>query len=291
MQRISTRSTRALASTLAPTPTRPCTPIVRAFATAVSSSTSSPSGSSSSHLQPPPVHARTRPLPARKQLLYALHANLLTSNEVVLFLRQADFTAQEYNTLRTQLAALPTTTSGKDTKGRDLKYTLTVLRPGLLSALLRDPTLVESIEATFLGQDSHTKGALSVLTAKTFDPPTLKGVLKLVDTYSALPSANQPPADAGANDGSPQEAKERLRILSALAESKAIEHERVKDLGQLPSLDTLRAQLVGLLSSSAGRIVGVLGARADEVKRTLQGFHLGLQEQQQGTKKEPRLEV
>ncbi|SCZ94754.1 BZ3500_MvSof-1268-A1-R1_Chr12-1g03636 [Microbotryum saponariae] len=281
MPRIPTRTIRALVAT----PSHTSTPLVRAYATTAAHSTCSSSSTSiptfSSHTQPPPTHARTRPLPARKQLLYASHANLLTSNELVLFLRQTDFTAHEYNTFRTQLAAL----TGTGTEP-DLTYTLTVLRPGLLSALLRDPTLVQAIEAIFLAEDSHTKGALSVLTAKTFDPPTFKKVLKLVNTYSALPSANQPPTEAAAKGGVAEPTPERLRILSALAESKAIEQERVKGLGELPKLHTLRAQLVGLLSSPAGRIVGVLGARADEVKRTLQGFQLALQEKHEPGKKE-----
>ncbi|KDE05944.1 hypothetical protein MVLG_03756 [Microbotryum lychnidis-dioicae p1A1 Lamole] len=273
MPRIATRIIRALVTT----PSHTSTPLARAYATAANS-TCSPSSTSSSHPpQPPPTHARTRPLPARKQLLYASHANLLTSNELVLFLRQNDFTAQEYNTLRTQLNALTGTEP-------QFKYTFTVLRPGLLSALLRDSTLVQAIEADFLAQDSHTKGALSVLTAKKLDPPTLKKVIKLVNTYSALPFANQPPPEA--TKGIPEPTPERLKILSALAERKAIEQERVNGLGELPNLHTLRAQLVGLLSSPAGRLVGVLGARADEVKRTLQGFQLGLQEKQEpGNKK------
>lgn len=50
------------------------------------------------------------------------------------------------------------------------------------------------------------------------------------------------------------------------------------EVAKLPSLDVLRAQIVGLLSAPGSRITGVLGAKAREVGRTVEGFKVGLEQ-------------
>ncbi|BGP51609.1 hypothetical protein JCM10450v2_007559 [Rhodotorula kratochvilovae] len=234
--------------------------------------------------------ARTRPLPVRKQVLYEHHRALLTSSPLVLFLRPGDFSAHEWRSIRAQLAQVPPpppspssstpSSSSSPPAPTDAGLTLTLLRPGLLPALLRDPAspLSASLDTTFLASPSHLAGPLAVLTAPSLHPPTLARALALVQSVSRTPKADAPPPAAGAPP------LERLGVLSALVERAAADPARTDAVAKLPPLEVLRAQLVGLISAPGSRIAGVLGARAQEVGRTLEGFKLGLEEQQQGAK-------
>ncbi|KAL7338068.1 hypothetical protein BJY59DRAFT_758150 [Rhodotorula toruloides] len=236
---------------------------------------------------------RTRALPAHKELAYRQHAHLLTSNDVVLFLRPGEFDAHEWSTLRAQLSAL--SANPADASVPPLK--LTVLRPGLLSPLVRaaqprDPKAkkpkhqqqsaqlsdaarqaLATLDFSLVNDGSHTCGPIAVVTSPSLHPPTLSKVLALVNKFSKTPSPNQPPP------GPKDPPLERLAILSSLVERQAATLERTKEVGKLPSLDTLRAQLIGLLSAPGSRITGVVGARAQEIGRALEGFKLGLEEQ------------
>ncbi|BGP20039.1 hypothetical protein JCM10213_000579 [Rhodosporidiobolus nylandii] len=234
-----------------------------------------------------PKVPRSRPLPTRKALLAREQLHLLTSNDLVLFLRPGDFAADEWRALRTSLAAIPppppaangTASPSSSTSPADDvdALRLTLLRPGLLPAILRSSESgvspsAASLDATHLGSDSHLKGPLAVLTAPTLHPPTLSAVLTLLTKFSRTPPANAPPP---APDAPPVE---RLAVLSSLVERQAADPERTKKVGELPPLEVLRAQIVGLLSAPGSRITGVLGARAREVGRTLEGFKAGLEE-------------
>jgi len=240
----------------------------------------------------PKVVPRTRPLPLRKQVLFRQHEHLLTANPLVLFLRPSDFSAHEWRALRANLAQLPpspspspsssssSSSSTSSSSSSPAPLSLTVLRPGLLPALLRSPTspVARALDPTHLASPSHLQGPLAVLTAPAVDPPTLARVLALVQTFSRAPKPDSPPPAPGAP---PQE---RLALLSALVDSQAADPQRTHAVAKLPTLDVLRAQLVGLVSAPGSRIAGVVGARAGELARTLEGFKLGLEGAQGGAK-------
>lgn len=218
---------------------------------------------------------RTRPLPPRKSVLFASHLHLLTSNQLVLFLRPGDFSATEYRQLRAAIQALPTTGSGPTPTDPPPK--LTVLRPGLLPALLRDPTLTRTINTLLLDSPTHLHGPLAVLTAPTLSPSLLSSLLPLLDQFSHSPSRNAPPVDPKAKQTTPT--PERLQLLSSLLErTSARDQLATAQVAKLPELDVLRSQIVGLLSAPGARITGVLGQRAFEVGRALQGFKVGLEQ-------------
>ncbi|GAA5979392.1 hypothetical protein JCM11641_005021 [Rhodosporidiobolus odoratus] len=226
----------------------------------------------------PPKVARTRPLPTRKQLLFREQQHLLTTNQLVLFLRPTDFSSHEWSQLRSQLSlsALPSPSPSPSSSSSSSDLKLTLLRPGLLPALLRSASdsFSSPIDLTHLASDSHLKGPLAVLTSSQLHPPTLAKVLTILSKFSKTPPANAPPA---APDAPPLA---RLAVLSSLVEARAADPEKTVKIGQLPPLDVLRAQIVGLLSAPGSRITGVLGARAREVGRTLEGLKAGLEEAQ-----------
>ncbi len=65
---------------------------------------------------------------------------------------------------------------------------------------------------------------------------------------------------------------ENLKILGGMMGEVVLDENAIKELASLPSLDELRAKLVGLLSTPATRIAGVLQAPAGQVARVIGAF-------------------
>ncbi|BCX05455.1 MAG: 50S ribosomal protein L10 [Candidatus Roseilinea sp.] len=63
---------------------------------------------------------------------------------------------------------------------------------------------------------------------------------------------------------------EKLKVVGGVLSGKAITKEEVEALASLPSLDTLRAQLIGAISAPASNLVGVLNAAIGSVMYALQ---------------------
>jgi large subunit ribosomal protein L10 len=73
---------------------------------------------------------------------------------------------------------------------------------------------------------------------------------------------------------------EKLQIIGGGLKGTLLDAASVKALAELPSLDELRARLVGLLNAPAGRLVGLLQAPGGQVARALAAR--AEQQQQQG---------
>lgn len=65
---------------------------------------------------------------------------------------------------------------------------------------------------------------------------------------------------------------EKLVLVGGALGDKALSVEDIKALATLPSLDELRAKLVGMLNTPATRIAGVLQAPAGQVARVISAY-------------------
>ncbi|MFT8718534.1 50S ribosomal protein L10 [Acetobacter sp.] len=65
---------------------------------------------------------------------------------------------------------------------------------------------------------------------------------------------------------------EKLVLLGGALGTQTLDVNGIKALSELPSLDTLRAQLVGLISTPATRIAGVLQAPAGQLARVFGAY-------------------
>lgn len=65
---------------------------------------------------------------------------------------------------------------------------------------------------------------------------------------------------------------EKLKVLGGALGPQTFDAEGVKALATLPSLDELRAQLVGMISTPATRIAGVLAAPGGQIARVLSAY-------------------
>ncbi len=63
---------------------------------------------------------------------------------------------------------------------------------------------------------------------------------------------------------------DKLSVVGGVLSGKAINASQVKDLASMPSLDTLRAQIIGMLTSPATGVVSALNAIVSSVPFALQ---------------------
>lgn len=138
-----------------------------------------------------------------------------------------------------------------------------------------------------------TKGSFALLTLPTFHPPQLQAVLRAMEKSvppkppktpaqikQELDAKNADPATPGRRTKRVRETKiPDLKIVGAFIEGRVFLPDSVKDVSTLPTLDTLRSQVVGLLGSPASQLAAVLGqASGGSLARTLEGFQKGLEE-------------
>ncbi|KAL0066621.1 hypothetical protein AAF712_006425 [Marasmius tenuissimus] len=72
--------------------------------------------------------------------------------------------------------------------------------------------------------------------------------------------------------------------MGALIEGKVFLPKGVKDVAGLPKMETLRAQIIGLLSAPGAQLAGVLSqAAGGQLARTLEGLKKSLEEEQNGS--------
>lgn len=70
-----------------------------------------------------------------------------------------------------------------------------------------------------------------------------------------------------------------LAVVGGLVEGNLFLLEGLKEVTKLPSLEKLHSQIIGLISSPASQITGVLSqAAGGRVARTLEGFKQGLED-------------
>ncbi|KAI6048025.1 hypothetical protein EDC04DRAFT_2921151 [Pisolithus marmoratus] len=132
----------------------------------------------------------------------------------------------------------------------------------------------ELLYATMLVQ-----GGLAVLTLPSLNPPQLNAILRAIDR--AVPPKKAIEEDAGNgkkrkdDDADFIPGRPRPRIKPDLTPELKV----MGMLPRLPTLDTLRAQIVGLLSSPAMQLAAVLSeASGGKLARTLEGLKKGLEE-------------
>lgn len=241
---------------------------------------------------------RVRNFGERKTHLYNQYLKLLesSSEKPLILLHHNEFSAQRIVKLRRDIAtaasrvkpSLAATTPAPSVESP----TLTVVRSAVFGAVLRDFAPLD-MDASHEMADLVPKGGLAILTLPSFNPPQIEAILKIMER--TVP-ARKPLTDAEiaakeaekkADPATPGRAipkvrsipQPELKLLGALIERRVLSVPGVKDVSKLPTLDTLRAQIVGLLSSPATQLAGVLSeASGGKLARTLQGLQKGLEE-------------
>ncbi|KIM88775.1 hypothetical protein PILCRDRAFT_813753 [Piloderma croceum F 1598] len=233
----------------------------------------------------------------RKTHLYHQYLKILESSakKPIIFLHHNDFTAQRLIKLRRDViaASAPSLASPSPTPASDAPI-ITIVRSAVFGAALRDFAPL-NIDASRKIANFVLKGGLAILALPSFDPPQLDAILRIMErtvpprkplTQAQLDEIEaEKKADPVMPGRAPQKVKQplqpELKLLGALIERRVFSAHEVKDVSKLPTMATLRAQVVGLLSSPATQLAAVLGeASGGKLARTLEGLKKGLEEGQ-----------
>ena len=180
----------------------------------------------------------------------------------------------------------------------------TVIRTGILGVALRHRPGLGIAQKRLLAR-LVTPGALAVLTLPDpiLHPPQLAALMRILEravpprkkntrtaeeatAEKASAAAAAAAAAAGLENATPGRRQKRFRpdlppeleLKGAMIEGRLFVRDELKEVAKLPTLDTLRAQLLGLIGAPAARLAGVIGeAGGGQLAMTLEGFRKGLE--------------
>ncbi|KAJ7269347.1 hypothetical protein B0H12DRAFT_1095295 [Mycena haematopus] len=279
-----------LSATVRRVPQRPlCSPTCRGYALSVV----------------PPKIPKGMTLPrhftGKKEFQYNWYMRILNSSTTspLIFLHHNDFTSQKLIKLRRDISAASNRSrpslSSPSPAGIPAEPVseplLTVIRSGIFGAALRNFPAVDN--ADVMRMSDGVKGALAVLSLPVLDPPQLKAILRTFDRNvpprkpkteeelkKEMDEKNADPLNPGRRMKKLRQIVEpELRVLGALLDGQILLPERISAVADMPSLQTLREQLVGLLSSPGTQLAMTLSeASGGRLARTLEGLKKGLEE-------------
>lgn len=231
----------------------------------------------------------------KKLFQYNWYTKILntTNRAPLIFLHRDDFSANRLKKLRKdiQVASEKLLRQAEEAGQVVEPLTLTVVRTSIFGAALRNfPSVnLDDVEKMIDG----VPGGYAVLSLPILDPPLLKAVLRAMER-SVPPRPGKTAAEIAkeleeknADPAQPGRRIKRqravlipdLKVLGALVEGKVLLPGKMKEVSNLPTLDTLRAQIVGLLSAPSAQLAAVLSqASGGQLARTLEGFKKALED-------------
>ncbi|KAF8522809.1 hypothetical protein JB92DRAFT_2886131 [Gautieria morchelliformis] len=236
---------------------------------------------------------------SRKSFLYDEYTRLLSRSSPLLFLTHTNFSAQELIKLRRAIAGLkpsppPSLALSPAPLSADPPKFM-VIRTGILGVALRHRPGLGIQDKRALAK-LVTPGALAVLTLPALYPPQLSALMRILERAVPPPKPPRTPQEekaaqdaarlALAENATPGRRQKRFRpdlppelvLKGAMIEGRLFVVDELKGVAKLPTLDTLRAQLLGLISAPAAQLAGVVGeAGGGQLARTLEGFRKGLE--------------
>jgi ribosomal protein L10 len=244
---------------------------------------------------PKPLKGKTtkqRVFKDKKAFQFNWYTRILQTNTKapVLILHHHDFTAKRLKDLRADISTAFRKSSASLSSPRSSPAplpdpTLTVVRTGIFGAALRElPNInLQEVERMINNQ----AGSFAVLSFPSFNPPQLNAVLRAMDRSvppkrpktdeelkQELEAKTADPAQPGKRMKRVRQIRTpELKLMGAILENRVFLPSAVKDVSKLPTLDTLRAQVVGLLGSPATHLAAILSeASGGRLARTLEGF-------------------
>lgn len=195
----------------------------------------------------------------RKAILYQSYAHILDHSPAILLFQPNNLTMAELGAIRRAIASIPSPTSPASA---DASATLLTVRTGILSAVTSARPQTPSLA-------SLLSGPLALVHCPHFSPAQIGKILAAIN--KALGSR---PPSAAAADGASYPVNARMMLLGGIFDAQTVvSAAQVAQIAKLPEMSTLRAQLVGLLGSAGGGLVGTLrSAAGGALVRTLKGL-------------------
>ena len=253
-------------------------------------------------VKPPRVY-ENKPSPRvyseKKTFLYHQYLRLFdsTAHSPLIFLQHNKISVPRFIKLRKDIqqaasrhATPPPSLANPGPRTVPATPTLSVIRTSLFGVALRD---FAPIDAKTSEEIAHTvQGGLAVLSLPAFNPPQLLAILRALERSAPRP---KPPTAEELRQAAALEAQDppnpgrrvkRLRkihepelaLMGALIEGRVFKAESVNEVARLPTLGTLQAQIVGLISSPGAQLAAVLSeASGGRLARTLEGLKKSLE--------------
>ena len=259
------------------------------------------------HHYPPTQPPSFKPPQFRKSQLVRQYASLLQSCPLVLFFQHNNLKSNEWMALRREVTlALRQIDSKQGTSHAD-NIKMQVVQTGLLSAALnllsfvqppppQSPSSPPSARSHLLSTKAHTVARRAIRRGSTHGlEPLLSGPLMLLTFPEASPAhlaaalsllspgrrfaAPKRRANPGYHDPAVQAAVDKLLLLAARVEGRAMDFEGVEWVAGIEGgLEGLRAELVGLVSGDALKLmlVRMLESAGGDLVGALEGTSRGL---------------
>lgn len=261
-------------------------------------------------VDPPVVYPRIkgpRRFNEKKTFLYNKYSRLIkqSGTSPIIFFQHSDFSIPRLITLRREIAAAalkhvttpaslasptPVPASAEPPQPELPKFMF--VNSAILGVVLREQAPKDSTIAREIAE--MVEGPICILTLPELNPPQLNAVLRIMSrlipprkpkTPEEIETARKELEKTfvpgrGVRKFNPDPIPD-LKVLGALIEGRVFKAAGVQDVAKLPNLDTLRAQVVGLLSAPATQLAGVLSqASGGKLARTLEGLKKSLEEAQ-----------
>jgi len=245
---------------------------------------------------PKPLAAKKiRVFKDKKAFQYNWYSRILqtSTSSPILIIHHEDFTANRLKKLRADIQSISKKVPLPDTSS--VQPTLTVVRTSTFGAALRDFPGVNLPEVEKM--INNQGGSFAVLSLPSLHPPQLNAILRTMDR-SVPPKPPKTEAEIkqelAAKNADPEQPGRRmkrqrqiripaLKLMGAIVEKRVLLPDGVQQVSKLPTLGTLHAQIVGLLSAPATQLAMVLGeAGGGKLARTLEGLKKGLEEEKSG---------
>ncbi|KAF7307263.1 Fip1 domain-containing protein [Mycena indigotica] len=206
----------------------------------------------------------SRTFSGKKAYQYSWYTRMLdgSSTAPLLLLHHNEFSANRMAQLRRDITAAATRSKSKASKEQEEAEPipdphLTVIRSGIFGAALRDYTTLDNAIITQMIEG--VSGRLAVLSLPVLDPPQLKAVLRTFDRTvppkapktqdeikKELEEKNADPANPGRRMKRMRPVLHpELKVLGAFMDGQVLLLPRLNEVSQLPTLQTLREQIVG----------------------------------------------
>jgi len=231
-----------------------------------------------------------RVYPERKRFLVEQYSRLLDESSVVLVLQHGNLSVGELSKMRSEIKSveIPGASAAEGTEGateirRKAKFTM--VRSGLMSPILKShPNKnVKSLKPIFTGPIALITIPSPSNSSDGFSPKYISSLISILDKALGLRKGMSGKYDL--KDGSVT-SNPRLVLLAAMVlngnvrdltkaekrvtnsklgtsswterNARVLNVNALRDASKLPELETLRAQIIGLLSSPASQLMGVL---------------------------------
>lgn len=248
------------------------------------------------------VFGNNRVFKDTKAYQYNWYTRILeTSNtSPLIILHHNEFTAERLKKLRTDIVvaaqrvkpSLSSPTPVPSDSTTPALPTLTVVRSSIFGVALRrfGDIPVKDLENMIHEQS----GGFAVLSIPSMHPPLINAVLRAMDR-SVPPKPPKTPeqikAEEAAKTADPEQPGRRmkrvrqvrtpeLKVMGAIIEGRVFLPPSLNEVSKMPTLETLRAQIVGLLSAPSSQLAAVLSqASGGQLARTLEGLKKSLEEE------------